>query len=94
MRSLKGKAEAARASEERYRSSFGEAVMAQLSDTPEEAAWCEAALEALWEYDGESPFRAAVHARRSGRKRLYERALADDARISALAKAANAAAAK
>jgi len=80
----------ARATERRYRSSVRNALMAHLGKTPEEATWCVAALEVLWEYGGVSPFRIAANARHKGNQELYRRALADDARLTALAKAAKA----
>ncbi len=80
--------ESARAGEERYRTSLRDAVMPHLGKTPEQAAWCEAALESLWEYGEMSPLWAAMLAWRRGETDLQEKALADDARLTALAEAA------
>lgn len=91
MASPKVSIENARASEERYRTSIREAVLGSLGTTPERILWCEAALEILWEYGELSPFEVAAGAWRSGNQDLYERALADDARLTALAEAAKAA---
>jgi len=76
------------ASEERYRASFRAAVLEHLGKTPERAAWCDAALDILWEYDGMSPYSVAAIAWRKGYRALHERALADDRRLTDLAKAA------
>lgn len=78
----------ARAGEERRRTGFAGAMLDHLGRTPEQAAWCEAATEALWEYDGMSPLRAAALGWRRGNRELNERARADDARLTRLAEAA------
>ena len=80
----------ARATEERYRASLRDVVMEHLGTTPEKAAWCEAELDVLWEYGELSPFEMAVNAWNSGNPKLYEHALADDARLTALAEKARA----
>ena len=77
----------ARASEERYRASVRGAVMDHLGTTPERAALCESALEVLWEYGGLSPFEVAAEAWWTGDRDLYEQAVADEARLDALARA-------
>ncbi len=81
----------ARAAEERYRTSVRDAMLEHLGKTPEQAAWCEAALDVLWEYGGVSPFRVAANALHRGNLELYEHALADDARLHRLAEATKAA---
>ncbi len=77
----------ARAAEESYRRSFRDAVMPHLGTTPAKAAYLEAALDILWEYDGLSPYEMAVNAWNSGNRELYESALADDRRLAELAAA-------
>jgi len=91
MASLEGNTGNARATEERYRTSVREAVLDHLGTTPESAAWCEAALDTLWEYGGISPFMVAANALHRGDRKLYEHALADDVRLRELAEAAKAA---
>ena len=78
----------AQAGEERYRMSIREAVLEHLGKTPEGVAWCEAALESLWEYGERSPFQVAADAWHSGNRELHKKARTDDARLAALAKAA------
>ena len=90
MASLKASTGNARASEERYRTSLRDMVMEHLGTTPEKAAWCEAELDVLWEYGELSPFRFAAEIGHSGNRELYEQALADDARLTALAEKARA----
>ena len=90
MASLKTITGNARASEERYRTSLREVMMEHLGTTPERIAWCEAELDVLWEYGELSPFRFAAEIGRSGNHALYEQALADDARLTALAEKARA----
>ena len=66
-------------------------MMERLGTTPEWKAWCEAELEVLKEYGGYRPFQVAASAWESGNKKLYELALADDARLTALEEAARSA---
>ena len=88
MTSSKASAGNARAGEERYRTSIREAVMEHLGTTLERVAWCEAALDVLWEYDELAPFEVAMNAWCRGDREIYEEASADDARLDALAAAA------
>ena len=78
----------ARTGEEEYRTAFRDAVIPHLGTTPERAEWCGAAIESLWEYGERSPLLTAMAAWRRGDAELCERALADDARLHALAEAA------
>ena len=75
------------AAEESYRQSIRDAVMPHLGTTPEKAAYIEAALDILWEYDELSPYEMAVNAWNSDNRELYESALADDHRLTELAAA-------
>ena len=77
----------ARATEERYQQSIRDVVMEHLAITPERTAYFEAALEIQEVYGEPSPFRVAMRALYRGDRKLYEYAMADDARLTELADA-------
>ena len=78
----------ARQSEMRRHSATVEAARAHLVRTDAQAAYYEAWFDILWEYGEHTPFEAARDAARDGDRAAMERALADDGRLAALARAA------
>ena len=74
-------------SEMRRHSATAEAARAHLVRTDAQAAYYEAWFDILWVYGEHAPFEAACDAARDGDRVAMERALADDGRLAALARA-------